>query len=195
MSESLPKKKRPDVRRLFQERMERDGRGDEWRETVRSLMASTGKSFGQVRWEAMKKMGYTDPKLEHQYHADYEKSQRTAAIIADQSEFDIAVASLPATAQGSSEMAWILSHPVMLRRAREDDDRTVILLNSHDLDGAPSRKAVTLLQWYLRSPSEMLKQVMSEMKKETTGGEAGQKGAQKDEDLDEVRRLLEEVKA
>ena len=70
--------KRPSVRRLFVERMKREGREKAWYATLHRVMQESGKRYGQAVWPAMKLMGYAGPKREHELHEQFlREAQKT----------------------------------------------------------------------------------------------------------------------
>ncbi len=204
-------------RKLFVERMKREGREQEWHERVRETIASTGKQFGAISYAVMREMGYVSPEKEREIHADYlanihktaaqaemdrnrdeireEIKEYTAVVV--RKTFEQALNDLPPNAPVRVETDWVAAHPAMMRRDRQDHDRPVII----DVDDvlhaphgrAPSRAAVGKLQHWCNRPAEFHKQLLSEDKK-AEGGGGGGAGVEGDVDLAEVKQLLGQMR-
>ena len=198
----MPKKKKR-AETLFGERMEREGRGQEYRDKVREVMSRTGQRWGQGRWEAMRALGYVDGPTEHALHKEFLESERGRLIrdeeeeIADEAaDFEKKLRDLPDAPPGgdAENVAWVRAHPAMLRRARAQENEFVVL-RLRDLYNAPSKVAVTMLQWYINNPDDFFKQIMSELKKkaDSTGDGQTAKGGLADAGLDEIHRMLDGV--
>jgi hypothetical protein len=201
--------KLPTVRALFVERMKREGREKVWYTTVKQVMQETGKKYGQVAWEAMRRMGYEGPDKERQLYQEYledgEKSKLQRQIDAERlrirdkqitEEFEQAVLTLPDKAPISVEIDWISAHPAMFRRAREKDKTKNILLTPEDIlftthGPAPSRAAVVALQHWINFPLQFHKEILSEQIKHKEDREATK--VNEDMGLEDVKRLLQQV--
>lgn len=198
------------VRKLFVERMKRDGRGDEWHAVVKKLMADTGKQFGSVVWEAMRQMGYEGPDRERELHAEHLKNLDRSAqerrrleerteIIQERivESFDEAMRMLPDTASPADEIDWIRAHPAMARKSRITKGDDHVMISAEDIlmpphGRAPSKSAASALQHWANHPIEFFKLLLTEHKKKTDGDGSGK--METEEDLDEVERLLKEVR-
>jgi hypothetical protein len=87
--------KRQSVRKLFVERMKREGRGKEWFSTVKQVSKETGQRYGQAAWEAMRRLGYTGPEKERQLHQVFleneDKTKLQRQIDAEQEQINFTV--------------------------------------------------------------------------------------------------------
>jgi len=196
--------KRPTVRKLFVERMRREGRGEEWTATLKQVMNETGKKYGQTVGEAMRRMGYEGPERERQLHREFlengEKTKLQRQIDQERQQirgerqaedFEEAVRLLPVTASDSAELDWIRAHPAMLRLAWQSDKTKPIILTAEDILRAPSQAAVRELAHWANHPDKFFEMLLSE---DSQAADVAQRTTtDKDMGLDEVCRLLEQV--
>ena len=202
--------KQSSVRKLFVERMRREGREQEWHTTVKAVMEETGKRFGQAAWEAMRRMGYEGPEKERQLHQEFlKKGQKSKLrqqidrereeIREEKSEEDFAwaIRMLPDKAPASTEIDWIRTHPAMIRRTRRNSLKDILITPEDILCApngvAPSKAAVSALQHWANCPHEFFKQVLGERTKlpeETRSSRyEDEPGSQ------EIRRLLGQIES
>lgn len=155
--------KRKSPTRLFTERMEREGRGIEFRDRVRARMVAEGKDWNQVSSHVMYEMGYLGPKYERELENLRLARQEAATkrtieetlcgqVLAEASlsAFEDAVATLPPTANPDVEVEWVRAHPAMSRLNRLPEGTTRVEITAEDVllvshGKAPSRSAVNLL--------------------------------------------------
>lgn len=193
---------------LFTERMDREGRLEEFRKRVRERQERYGELFHKARNAVMKEMGWEGVAKEREL-AEKAKQERKAGALrmnikAEQDaireeqrigEFSEAVKTLPDKAPAGDEMDWIRAHPAMGRRSRQGDGSPVVisaedvLYPSHG--PAPSKAAVYALQNWANNPQEFYKQLLTEHKKRTE--QDGGRSMDSDQDLDEVEALLKQV--
>ena len=195
MSETPKKPKKPDVRTLFRERMKREGRTKEWNETIRAVQAETGKQFGRIVYDVMKRMGYEGPEKERELAAAFESSQRPTDPAAN--NIDEIRKKLPDRAAIATEINWVLSNGAMYRRAcnRNIEEIRVTVADVLGPPKCPSKAALTLLQHCANQPNEFYKQFMADMKRITKDDNAANVNEVEDLDLEDVRKVLEEVAA
>jgi hypothetical protein len=201
--------KRLTIRKLFVERMKREGRDKEWYSILKQVKQETGKKYGQVAWEAMRRMGYEGPDKERQLYQEYiehgEKTKLQRQVEAQRQrikeeqitdEFEQAFLTLPDKAPIYVEINWIRAHPAMVRRAQARNKLKDILLTKEDIlftpqGPAPSRAAVVALQHWVNHPQQFYKELLSEQIKHKEDKEGTK--IDKDIGLEEVRRLLQQV--
>ena len=204
-----PKKpKRLTIQKKFVERMDREGRGADWRTLVKRLMQETGKRYGQVIWDAMREMGYSSAKEENRLYKEFLESEKSKqdALIEYKAEakaeeisggppasFNEVFKVLPDLAPAAIEIGWIRSHPAMARKSSSGRAHDPVEITAKDIEGAPSKGAVIHLQHAANHPSEFFKALQSEWKKETEAEEQKAEARVEDVSLEEVRRLLKEV--
>ena len=202
---SEDEKKQESIRSIFVKRMHREGRDKEWYEKIRENTPPGGGVFSQISYKVMALMGYEGPEKEREIHEAYlaaeaKKLKPTAQVKREEkeekrkiSDFEEAVAGLPDKAPVQDEMDWIRQHPAMSRKSRMTDKTKDILVEAEDLGGCPSKSAAYMLQHWCNAPHEFYKQLLSEHKK-MTEADAAKAAAMKDVGLDEVQRLLDQVK-
>lgn len=190
------KPRRTDVRKLFFERMKREGRVKEYQAKIKELQAQTGQKFGRVQYDAMKACGYTTPDEERALAESATSGAARDAAEADGTNIYTIRDTLPERAPVAQEINWVMSNEAMFRRARNRHDEIHVTVK--DLLGpprCPSKAALTILQQCVNSPTEFYKQFFAEMKKQI--GKDDDKGAEtvEDADLADVERMLKEVAA
>lgn len=192
------------VRRMFVDRMGREGRGKEFAEAVKKVMQETGSRYSPAAWEAMRRLGYAGPEKEKAlYHAhlmsvvapDIQAAEQRLSAAQDLDEFERAVRLLSEKASVTVEIAWIRAHPAMSRAARANKN---IELTAEDIlhaphGPAPSQGAARDLQYWCNHQPKFYEMLMSEQKKQTEQDEA-RRNTIRDTGLDEVEQLLLEVR-
>jgi len=201
---------------LFIERMDREGRGEDFRAAVKRLMAD-GLPYISARPKAMKEFGYEGPKVERALAAKMEAEQAQAEQQRKQEErwqmqrefgvevrekrkaldFEEAMVGLPPVAPPDVELAWVRAHPGMTRLARMTDKTKQVDITGDDVrrpphGPAPSAAAVAQLVHFANHPTEFYKQILQEHKKSGTG-EGDVQGRAADPTLGEVRRYLDQL--
>jgi hypothetical protein len=207
----LIKVKRHSVRKLFVERMKREGRGQEWRTVIKQVMQDTGKRYSQAIWEAMRKMGYIGPEKEHQLHDEFQaKGQKTKLQRQIDEErqqireelmtesFEQVMKTLPNKAPISVEIDWIVAHPAMARRVRESDKTKNILITPEDIlfaphGPAPSKSAVVTLQHWAMFPQQFFKEILDEHLKHSEDFPTTQ-DKQESDGLEEIEKMLKQIR-
>lgn len=201
--------KQPSVKKLFVERLTREGRRDEWRQAVRDAQRETGLQYGAAAWTAMRRLGYLDADNERALYAEWQASLKAKeqAVVEQQVEqkldaarldmsFEQALDSLPATADPRAEFEWIKGHVAMCRKSRMADDAPVVITADDVLcashGAAPSRAAAIALQNFASAPNEFVKQMASFVKR-TESSDPVKDEFIADENLAEVERLLKEM--
>ncbi len=188
------------VSQKFWERLKREGRYDLWHPTLKRMQQERGLGFGQAKWAAMRELGYTEAKFEHDAHQVFTDQQEKIEVQKNTQQaakdFESACAGLPDEASVATEIAWVRSHPAMSRLDRMPGGIGTVLITPDDIlspphGKAPSKSAVGLLQHYANRPHEFFKALMSEQKKIT--GETDKPKQEEDTDLAEVERLLREI--
>lgn len=112
---------------------------------------------------------------------------------ATRAAFEAAVAALPDKANVADEMDWLRAHPAMVRLAQMKDKTKDVVVTAQDVVGAPSKAAVYALIHWSGQPHEFFKMVLSEHKKKTQDDDR-KKAEQIDVGLEEVARLLKQVR-
>jgi hypothetical protein len=107
-------------------------------------------------------------------------------------KFQEAIAGLPNNATPAAEIAWIRSHPAMIRSARQPNKMKAVAITAADVTDmpcgvAPSRSAVFNLQHWANYPHEFFKQVLSQDKK---ADQESKDPNREDVGIKEVKRLL-----
>jgi hypothetical protein len=193
------------------ERIKREGRFEEWKQTVATVQTETGHAFGQARWEAMRRMGYVGPDEERAQHAKWlageqaktdhaatQVAQAQAALVDCDESFEAALATLALRADRQVENDWIMGHSALTRRARSADKDEPVRLTADDIlrpshGPSPSRAAAIRLQLFVHDPGELSKAMTAPVKKDDGIDSGRESELIEDKGLDEVRRLLGEV--
>lgn len=202
--------KPPSITTLFVDRMKREGRFEEWQEGLAKVQAETGQKFSQARWAAMRACGYTSPEEERRlqmlWRAKEEAKSEAAATAESEkkedenSAFEAALAKLPAKGDRQTELDWIMSHVALTRRARGADKSAPVLITADDIlsaahGPAPSRAAAIRLQLFVDDPEELSKAMTFAVKRDEREDSTRNDSYIEDPGLDEVKRLLEAVRA
>jgi hypothetical protein len=201
-------KRLPSATEMFTDRLFREGLRDEFRRRIAERMKELGPgSMAKATSEIRKEMGYQGAKEERQLYADYIGNlHKTSLKVAMEKQiteireekkvenFEESVRMLPLRAPMSEELEWVRLHPAM---GRGDDDNPTVVTADDILCApqgkAPSQGAVRLLKHWVKRVDKFFELMMSEQKKMTEESNARSEGA-KDVGLDEVERLLAEVR-
>ena len=194
-----PKKpKKIDVRKLFRQRMIREGREAEYEAAIKAeQLAFPGMGYGNAMHRAMPKMGYEGPQKERAIAAAWEAQQRAAEEEKVRHTFDEALSKLPPTADRLAELNWIRAHPAISRMVRSVDGQTVIVtfadVMETSLGPAPSQAAARELQFWVNNTEKFYTSYLkTELKKTGAGVDAdGEKKA--DPGIAEIERYLQEI--
>jgi predicted alpha-1,6-mannanase (GH76 family) len=197
-------------RRLFLERMRRDGRWREWQQKIKAKMAEMGKGFSVASWPTMREMGYVNSKTERELEAAYldsliedKRKSKTEAIKEEirrersTANFEEAVGSLPAKAPYQEEIDWIRAHPAMMRLSKSKDKTKQVQITVDDVlcaphGKAPSQSAVYMLNHWANCPGKFFEKILDEHKKIKDSNEQI-KSKSKDRGIDEIESLLDAV--
>jgi hypothetical protein len=208
MSEKVAKVEKVSVRKLFGQRMEREGRYQEWVDRTKKLSLETNRGFSPCSWDAMREMGYEGPVKERALHEAFlsiegqtkvqVQVQKERAEINEErkiEDFEEAVRSLPDLCSASVELDWIRAHPAMSRKARMRNNLDPVLITVEDVllaphGKAPAKSAVYALQHWANHPIDFFKTIISEQKKKAEDGAGA--ALDPDEDLEGVERMLRE---
>jgi hypothetical protein len=90
--------------------------------------------------------------------------------VVDHTAFIAAFKNLPAEAPADKQLAWVCAHPCLALAGQWDDDNPMPAISADDIADAPSRKAVTMLQYAMKHGEKFWSAIMSEDKKQ--GGKA-----------------------
>lgn len=202
----------------FSARLRREGLYHEYKERVKQLTAE-GNVPGTAASIARVEFGYEGAVKERELLEQEVALLRMSETEARQAinarnykarkrmqTFDEVVATLPQTAPGDVEMAWVRSHPAMMRRERmgpnDEGEYPRIVLDVKDLTElngpAPSKSAVITLQNWVNKPGEFAKTLGTEQKKHATQ-DAGTKDGKsansvvKDDRLEDLERLMDQI--
>lgn len=95
---------------------------------------------------------------------------------------------LPSEATADKQLSWVCAHPCLALAGQWDDDNPMPVISAEDIADAPSRKAVTMLQYAMKHNEKFWSAIMSEDKK--SGGKAtgpvDDGGEASDEDMDKL---------
>ena len=198
--------KKATPRKLFVERMRRQGRGKEWDMSIKQVMAEESLSYNQAAPIVMKAMGYEGPSSERAIHAEYEANIHKTAMERERdtiqaeiklekriTNFEESLRDLPPNAPPVVEMNWVAAHPAMMRATKSGKK---VELNAEDVlypphGKAPSVAAVSMLQYWANNVAKFHEQRLSEQKKKVDEG-AGSGAATEDAKLAEVELILKE---
>ena len=222
----MPLKRRPsskkqqetvkNVKTLFRERLEWEGRLEDFENQYRQLVddenarreAEAGPD-GQWRragfvsdWELMRAFGYVSSEDEKHKRARILKEQARGVgceeevkVAAEQEkEFEEAFRNLQSdvTSRLPEELAWICGHPAMLRKGRSDSDKH-IKITAKDLEGAPNAIAASQLNHWCNSPDVFYKLILDRLRKDEPTESVEDDVTIKDMSLSEVTMLLASV--
>lgn len=200
--------KKAGPRKLFLQRMKREGREKDWFATLKRVMAETGKQFTPASWVAMREMGYVDAATERKLLSDYEANLHHTAlrnqikkeqdIIREErviEDFEDAVRMLPDDAPDSVVRDWIAGHPAMARLSRQKDKTKAVMITASDLlqaphGKAPSKSAAHALQHWANCPHEFWKEML---RRKTVDDVASVEAEAADTTIGDAKRLLAEV--
>lgn len=195
----VPKKQRKaDSKKLFMERLEHEGRADDYAKRLREVMVERGSTVVLAcQHEAMLRCGLKTPDEERKLAADRGALIPESEVVLPDVKVDERVLGslgLPMTAKPMDELEWVRAHPLMVRaRQRKDRDPPVDIMLSQVTSPphgrAPSVSAVSLLGFYLANPSVLYKDVMLSSR----AGNA-ETPVESDKDIAGIAQLIKEVK-
>lgn len=212
MAKKLIGANEPSVEQMFKDRMLREKRWPEWeqakldaksactlpQETVTEKIAR-GKA---ITADAMKRCGFISrdhEKATYRAFNSFTERQEVARVTGTQSRtFDMALKELPIKADPQIENDWVMAHPAIARKSRNEDQSKRVIITGDDILHAdhgpcPSRAAANKLQYWANNPQKAFEALTMPMKK-GDGGEGGRDGdVVEDVELAEVERLLKAV--
>lgn len=196
------KGQRAETRRLFLDRLRSEGRIAEWNTEVMALEKENPKfPRSTVALMVQKKLGCLGYVEEKRLAQLAKEKAAEAAKVRIMDDFEKAVAGLPDRAPQAVNLDWISAHPAMARKSRQSsrDNMNEILLTADDVlraphGPAPSKAAVYALQHWANHPADFFKAVLSEQKKKTKEGGSSEGVVEEDVGLDEIERMLEEMR-
>lgn len=176
-------------RELFDLRVRREGRRDEFDRIVKELTAS-GKTVQAAYRMASESLGRRSLKEEQQLYINHlaseayvarrrELAERQAVIRRRRADlaYENALRSLPPVASPSAELDWVRAHPAMsvLSRSTLKGKPRKVLVKEKDIlhpphGSAPSQAAVNMLQNWCNRPDEFFAKMLMEQRK---GGSSG----------------------
>ncbi len=197
---------------LFKERMKREGKIEDYHRIWAEVRAS-GKSAATAGQVVRQQLGYLGPKGEREMahqainaiglderDRKAAESQRNRWAARRKETFDQAHARLPMIAPIDVDMAWVQSHPANIRKARRPEGEDgPLLLTVDDITqvngGAPSQRAINILQNWINTPTDMLKHLMPELRKHSAKGDDSKSvsNAVVDNGLEDIDRVLEQI--
>jgi hypothetical protein len=201
-------KKRPEE--MFQERLVRENRWEEFERAIAELQASTPQvethyeriaRSKEIKTKARKQCGYKDADYEKALYAQYMEARdfaaRESGHLADgavSTTFDRALNDLPSKADPQIENDWVMAHVAMARKSRNEDQDKPVIITGHDILKAdhgpcPSRSAAIKLQYWANEPKKAFEALTNPMKKPAEGRE-GDSEAVVDDGIDELERAL-----
>ena len=189
--------------RLFLDRLRREGRLDAFRQRIKELYHS--EELGITNWfqtfyPACREFGFISKQDEINRYEDFmiqgsqvkarqevralqeeirrERERENLESVLDKlgtaSEMD-----LPA------DILWVYNHPAMLRKADDDGD---VALSLEDMEGAPGKGAVGMLQYFVRKKADFYKLVLAHLSKRNVSGK-------EDTALEDDLRKVDEIDA
>lgn len=200
--------KKPDtLPKLFEQRMDREGRIKEYRARVKAVM-DDGLMYNQARRQTMKEFGYAGPDAERALNDEYERAKRNAVereILGEVREetrvrtVEEAIDLVTSTASPACEIEWVRAHPAMSRQARQRDKTKPVNVTADDIlyaphGPAPSRSAVNMLMNWVDRPHDFFKQILAEHRKRVEDGGDSQ-GSMADPGLGDIQVYLAQIKA
>lgn len=200
--------KKPDtLPKMFEHRMEREGRIKEYRARVKEVM-DDGLMYNKARHQVMVEFGYPGPVAERALAAEHAAAQRREVereILGEVREevrirtFEEAIELVTSTTSPAAEIEWIRAHPALSRLDRQKDKTKPVDITADDIlyaphGPAPSRSAVNQLIHWANRPGEFYKQILAEHRKRVESGDDTQ-GSMADPGLGDVQVYLAQIKA
>lgn len=170
----------------FKERMEREGRLDEF-ELKKREMTEEFPDHHHLKIEqlAAKALGYIGRREEVRLSGELPPKAGMP--------WDEIMASLPAKVADTVETQWIAAHPAMSRKSRGKLKDGSVVVTTVDIADAPSRVAVNALLGWVDRPEKFHEMLLQETRKRLDEG--GEEEELRDVSLKEVERLLKEFRA
>jgi hypothetical protein len=84
-----------------------------------------------------------------------------------------------------ADILWVYNHPAMLRKTDDDGD---VALSLEDMEGAPGKGAVGMLQYFVRKKADFYKLVLAHLSKRNVSGK-------EDTALEDDLRKVDEIDA
>jgi hypothetical protein len=186
------------VKKLFRQRMQREGREPEYEALIKAIQAERGIGYGQAQQQAMHKLGYPGPKEERALAAAWEAEQRSVAEEQVRHTFEEALSKLPPVADRLTELNWIRSHPAISRVARSVNGQSILVTYADvmetSLGPAPSQAAARELQYWANNNEKFYTSYLkTELKKTAAAAEGDGSEKNRDPGVAEIERVLQEM--
>ncbi|MEM9354597.1 MAG: hypothetical protein AAGB04_00145 [Pseudomonadota bacterium] len=195
---------------LFEERMEREGKLQEFYDKANEISESESMIFVHAKRKAMRLFGYTDGdnerKLYRERREEEEKkaaNQRQYIGASSQQRFEEGIADLPSEAADTAEFNWLRNHPALVRGANAKNKTSEVAITLADVydsvaGKAPSRRVVYDLIHWANYPAEFRKMVITAQRKriESKSGtveEEDLSGGDYEDNLEEVHKVLKSL--
>lgn len=182
------------AQRLFDNRMRREGLFDEFTKECKRVRIEEGLTFMPAKRVAMDKFGFVSKDEELRLLALHKRQVALGRVHVEDIEHEEEVAEttegdlyekyfrrLPDTAETKVEIDWVRSHEAMTRKAR-DPDLDSVTLTAKDIEKAPSKSAVIMLQNWANNPNEFFKRLLDEHKKKTVDQADKEEAVREEED-------------
>jgi hypothetical protein len=204
-------KKPPTIKKMFADRMRREGKEKEFKANIRNKMAEEDSYWSHAQWKVMREMGYLakDERKFYEEHlanegktkAQVKLKEERAEIVKEQIQetFEQAAASLPLECSPKEEIDWIRSHPAMARLNRDASKAKNIVITGTDILSAPHgvcprQGAALALQHWANHPDEFFKMLLNDQKKNLDRQEEIGEEVETEADMSELKRMLKEAR-
>jgi hypothetical protein len=185
------------VKKLFRQRLEREGRGAEYEALIKAIQAEKGIGYGQAQHMAMHKLGYPGPKEERALADKWASEQQAVAEEKVRHTFEEALSKLPPVADRLTELNWIRSHPAITRVARSVNGQAILVTYADvmetSLGPAPSQAAARELQFWANNNEKFYTSYLKTELKKTAAGVEGESEKNRDPGVAEIERVLQEM--
>ncbi len=193
--------------RLFLDRLNREGRADAFYKRRSALYHSdewqnAGKHWDQTWWPVAREFGFIS-KLdeleryeEFMLHGTVLQRQRELRAMQEEIKKEQAEEELQSVLDElgnasdldlPADIAWVYNHPAMLRKGDKDG---FVELSVKDMQGAPGKGAVGMLQYFVNKKPDFYKLVLAHLSKKSV---AGKEDSTLEDDLrqaDEIAMML-----
>ncbi len=207
-----PKVIRRSAELVFEDRLRREGRYDDFMVRANTLVRDGSMNILQARRSLKEEFGYKGPTGEHAIEDVRLASEASDSLemrrrlgynpsvpSTDQALFESKIASLPLEAEDLVEMNWLRRHPAIVRgsNTKSGTGTTVITLSDvfdSPAGPSPSQRCVYDLIYWSNHPTEFRKTVITAQRKRiesTSTSGSGPSGLECEDDLSMVEALLE----
>ncbi len=198
-------------RKLFLDRMTREGRIKEFNNAVKALLAERGaeSDWNRCSYEIMKRWGYTpeselalhNKRIDDHFKERYldQRGEEKISMAEDQEDFDWdqTFAELPDEVKDlPADLAWIYGHPAMSPNRKPKRKDADIELTPKDSKGAPSRGAINMLAHYVNRKPEFFKLILAHFSKKNASGKGVDSSANDEipQDEQQIEEMLREFR-